>query len=179
MPTMRLLIVAFVLATAFVLGQTVLVVNGTSPYQAYVEGATLKIDGGTVALPRAINSWIYNGSYTVFGVYYSNPECVLGQYPNQPKFYVTCTKGADFTVVAVKDPKARVICRAGREAIKPAASTAQVEIYQARGLNIECESGYTATASAPTQLVGLLAGLTASTATVLLALGLWLVRLKK
>ena len=176
---MRLLIVAVVLATAFVLGQTVLVVNGTSPYQAYVEGTTLKINGDAITLPRVINSWIYNSSYTVFGVYYSNPECTLGYYPNQPKFYVTCTKGADFTVVAVKDSKARVVCRAGKETIKPATSTAQVEIYQARGLYIECESGYTAVASAPTQLIGLLAGLTASTATALLALGLWLVRLKK
>ncbi|HII47097.1 hypothetical protein [Pyrobaculum aerophilum] len=160
---------------AFSMAQT-LVVNGTQPFKAYVKEGALVINGSEITLPQERLSWNYNGTYTVYGIYYSNPNCQLGTWPNQPRFYITCNTGSDFIIVAVKDPKARVICKTNRGPLQPSAASKYVEIYQTNGLNIECESGYSAVASAPGVLLGVLAGITAATATLLLALGILLLR---
>lgn len=170
------LLVAVALASA----QSVLVVNGTAPFKAVVKGNVLEINGSEVPLTQKRLSWYFNGTYTVFGIDYSNPRCDLGTWPNQPKFYVRCTTGTEFAVIAVKDPRARVMCYVGsgsrREVLKPATAAPNIEIYQTKGLHIECESGYSAVATAPGMLLGALAGLTTATATLLLVMGVLLLR---
>ncbi|MGC9131634.1 MAG: hypothetical protein ACP5H5_08640, partial [Pyrobaculum sp.] len=63
-----------------------------------------------------------------------------------------------------------------KEVLKPAAATPTVEIYQTKGLYIECESGYSAVASAPSTLLGILAGITSASATLLLVMSVLLLR---
>ncbi|AET31961.1 hypothetical protein [Pyrobaculum ferrireducens] len=172
-----ILLVAVALASA---QSVVLVVNGTIPFKAVAKDSVLSINGSEVALPQKRLSWYFNGTYTVFGIDYSNPQCQLGTWPNQPKFYVACSTGSDFTVVAVKDPKARAVCYVGggsrKDVLKPAAATPTVEIYQTKGLYIECEAGYPAVASAPSTLLGILAGITSASATLLLVMSVLLLR---
>jgi len=169
------LLLAMLLA-ASALAQTLTVHGPSGNFTATVKDNTLVIDGDGVPLPKARLGWYFNGTYTVFGIYYGNPDCQLGTYPNAPKFYISCTAGTDIVVVAVKDPKAKITCRDKSRLLNPTQATQNVEIYNTRGLSLECESGFPAVVSTPTALIGVLAGLTVASAVLVLTLGVILLR---
>ena len=158
------------------LAQTLFVNGPSGNLTGVVKDGELLIDGQKVGLPKVRLSWYFNGSYTVFGIYYGNPDCTLGTYPNAPKFYIQCTAGTDITVVALKDAKAKVVCREKNQLRSPAFTSENVEIYAIRGLGLECESNLPAVVSTPNALISALAGLTAASATLVLTLGVVLLR---
>jgi len=166
-----------ILLAASVLAQSLIVHGPTGNFTAVVENGTLTVDGDRFSLPKVRLGWYFNGSYTVFGIYYENPECYLGTYPNAPKFYISCTAGTDIVVVAVKDPKAKITCRDKNKLLNPTQATQNVEIYNMKSLGVECESGFSAVVSTPIALIGVLAGLTVASAVLVLALGVMLLRL--
>jgi hypothetical protein len=169
--------VVILAVVAFTLAQSLSVSGPSGNYTAVVANHTLVIDGQQITLPKVRLSWYYNESYTVFGIYYSNPaDCQLGTYPNAPKFYIQCTTGTDIVVVAVKDPKARVICRERNNVLTPQQAMENVEVYTTKSLDVECEATFSAVVSTPTVLIGALAGLTAASAVLVLALGVMLLR---
>ncbi|ACB40428.1 hypothetical protein [Pyrobaculum neutrophilum] len=168
-------VLLLLLLTAAVWADIVLVKGPSGNYTAVVNGSTLAIDGQKHAIPQKL-SWYFNGSYTAYGIYYGNPQCVLSIWPDRPEFYITCTVGTDMTVVALKDPKAKITCRDKNNVLAPAVSTQHLEIYNAKGLYLECKSGFSATVSTPNLLLALLAGASAASATLLIALGVLLLR---
>ncbi|MEM0479414.1 MAG: hypothetical protein QW680_02790 [Pyrobaculum sp.] len=161
--------------TAFAYAAT-LVVNGTVKYTAFVKNNTVIIENDTVEIPPVRYTWDYNNTYTVFGIYYANSVCTISYWPNAPRFYIQCPVGTDFVIVAVKDPKAKVTCRVRNTPLQPRNQHDYVLIFQTRDLGVECESGYPPNVSVPSSIFGVLAGLTATTAAILIALGFFLLR---
>jgi hypothetical protein len=172
----RLLFFLVMLSATTALAQTLLVNGPSGNLTGVVKDGELLIDGQKVSLPKVRLGWYFNGSYTVFGIYYGNPDCTLGTYPNAPKFYIQCTAGTDITVVALKDAKAKVVCKEKNQLRNPTYTSANVEIYTTKGLGLECESSFPAVVSTPNALISALAGLTAASATLVLTLGVMLLR---
>jgi len=164
------------LLAAFALAQTLIIHGPSGNFTATVRNNTLTADGDRLPLPNVRLGWYFNGSFTVFGIYYGNPDCNLGTYPNAPRFYISCTAGTDMVVVAVKDPKAKITCRDKNKLLNPTQATQHVEIYSTKSLSIECESAFSAVVSTPTALIGALAGMTVASAVLVLAMGVLLLR---
>jgi len=173
-------VILLLLATTLALAGTVVVKGQSGNFTAIVNGNALVLDGLSVKIPR-VSDWIGNGSYAVFGIWYS-PGCTEGRYP-RPEFYISCKQGAEINVVAVKDPKARVTCRdiASGKTLQPSETWDKVEIYRlTQSLGVECKADFAvATTSTSNPLMPLLAGVTAASATVLFAMAVLLLRMQR
>ncbi|MEZ0319313.1 MAG: hypothetical protein ABWK05_04880 [Pyrobaculum sp.] len=173
---MRPLLLVFVLAAGVAYATTILVSGPSGNFTTTYTNGTLIIDGSPVKIPK-ISQWSGNGSYTVFGIWYADPTCILGVRGDTPRFYISCSKGTDVTVVAVKDPKAKVTCRDNRgNTIQPVLSQSRVEVYQAQVLSVECWSESPAVVAAPPVLKSILAGATIASSTALFILAILLLR---
>ncbi|MEM1597866.1 MAG: hypothetical protein QXP31_04060 [Pyrobaculum sp.] len=173
---MRPLLLALVLAAAVAYAATIFVSGPSGNFTATYTNGTLVIDGSSIKIPR-VGEWRSNGSYTVFGIWYADPTCTLGVRGDVPRFYISCVKGTEVAVVAVKDPKAKVTCRDNRNnVIQPVLSQSNVEVYQAQLLSVECWSEFPAVVAAPSLLTSILAGATIASATALFILAILLLR---
>ncbi|ABL87795.1 conserved hypothetical protein [Pyrobaculum islandicum DSM 4184] len=166
----------FIMILVFTVWGGVLLVKGPSGnYTAAVINGTLVVDGQSIPLPQKV-SWYFNGSYTVYGIYYGNPQCLLSLWPDRPEFYITCTVGTDIAIVVLKDPKAKIICRDKNNILTPTTATQHLEMYRTRSLYVECKSNFSATVSTPSLLIAVMAGATAASMSLFVALSVLLLR---
>ncbi|MFN3804718.1 MAG: hypothetical protein ACK4SY_06655 [Pyrobaculum sp.] len=160
----------------------VLIRGPTGNYTAVIEGDEIRLNDTRQTVGNLSQlSWLFNGSYAAFGVYYTRQDCRLGQWPDRPQFYVQCPVGSSFKIVVIKDPKVNVACRDHKGArLEPVAGSNMVEIYMADALGVECSTAISATVLSSNIFLSILVGTSFATmALVFIAMSIFLKRTRR